>query len=59
MFRGTMAIAATVRDEVHEVREYRNCLLHDRDDLDAPDPITISLARARLNTLLHCLPIKW
>ena len=51
------AIAATTRDEVHEVCEYRNCLVHERDDMDLPEPIAISLARNRLNTLLHCLPI--
>ena len=53
------AIAATTRDEVHEVREYRNCLVHESDDIDPPEPIAISLARNRLNILLHCLPIYW
>ncbi len=53
------AISVTVRDDVHEVREYRNFLVHQRDDLAPPPAITIEEARKRLNTLLHCLPIQW
>jgi hypothetical protein len=53
------AISADVRDDVHEVRKYRNHLVHERDDQDPPDRVAIDVARTRLNTLLHCLPIKW
>jgi hypothetical protein len=53
------AISADVRDDVHEVREYRNFLVHERDDQSPPATITIEVARKRLNTLLHCLPIQW
>jgi hypothetical protein len=53
------AISEDVRDDVHEVREYRNYLVHERDDQDPPDEVVIDVARTRLNTLLHCLPINW
>ena len=53
------AISEDVRDDVHEVREYRNYLVHERDDLDPPDGVAIDVARRRLNTLLGCLPDKW
>jgi hypothetical protein len=53
------AISADVRDDVHEVREYRNFLVHERDDQQPPAAVTIEEARKRLNTLLHCLPIHW
>jgi len=53
------AISEDVRDNVHEVREYRNYLVHERDDLDPPAEVAIDVARTQLNTLLHCLPIKW
>lgn len=53
------AISVDVGDDVHEVREYRNYLVHERDDRDPPDEVAISVARTRLNTLLHCLPINW
>ena len=53
------AISEEVRDNVHLVREYRNFLVHERDDLDPPDQVAIDVARRLLNTLLHCLPIKW
>lgn len=52
-------ISEDVRDEVHEVRKYRNFLVHEREDEAPPPPITIQEARKRLNTLLHCLPIAW
>ena len=53
------AISADVRDDVHEVREYRNFLVHERDDQAPPAAVAIEEARKRLNTLLHCLPIQW
>lgn len=51
------AVADAVRDAVHEVREYRNSLVHERDD---PAPrVPISEARRRLNTFLGKLPETW
>ncbi len=52
------AISEDVRDEVQEVREYRNFLVHERDDREPPAPIAITEVRRRLNTLLHCLPLQ-
>jgi hypothetical protein len=48
-----------VRDDVHEIREYRNFLVHERDEQAVPASVAIEVARKRLNTLLHCLPIQW
>ena len=46
-----------VRDAVHEVREYRNSLVHERTD-PAP-PVALVEARSRLNTFLGKLPEQW
>jgi hypothetical protein len=51
------AIADDVRVAVHEVREYRNSLVHERNDL-AP-PVNLVEARSRLNTFLGKLPEQW
>lgn len=52
------ALADAERLGVHEVREYRNSLVHDRDD-PAP-PVALSEARRRLNTYLGAkLPERW
>ncbi len=51
------AIADAVRDEVHEVREYRNSLVHERT-YPAP-PVALVEARRRLNTFLGKLPEQW
>jgi len=53
------SISEDVRDDVHKVREYRNFLVHQRDDQEPPAAVTIEEARKHLNTLLHCLPIQW
>lgn len=53
------AISSDVRDDVHEVREYRYFLVHERDNQTPPAAVAIEAARKRLNTLLHCLPIQW
>jgi hypothetical protein len=45
--------------QAFEVREYRNFLVHERDEQAPPAAIAIEVARKRLNTLLHCLPIQW
>jgi hypothetical protein len=41
------AISEDVRDDVHEVREYRNYLVHERDDLDPPDEVAINEPETR------------
>jgi hypothetical protein len=51
------AIAEAVRDAVHEVREYRNSLVHERIDLALP--VGLVESRRRLNTFLGKLPEKW
>jgi hypothetical protein len=56
--RRRQALADAVRVAVHEVREYRNSLVHDRDD-PAP-PVAISEARRCLNVYLGGkLPEQW
>jgi hypothetical protein len=50
-------IDAGMRDLVHEVREYRNSLVHERDNM--PPAVAIEEARRRLSTYLSKLPDKW
>lgn len=51
------AISNDLRDAVHEVREYRNSLVHEGDTEAAP--VTIAAARRLLNTFLSKLPAHW
>ena len=52
------AVADSVRVAVHEVREYRNSLVHDRDD--PASPVALSEARRHLNSYLGAkLPERW
>jgi hypothetical protein len=51
------AIADAVRDDVHEVREYRNSLVHERTDLATP--VGLVEARRHLNSFLGKLPQQW
>ncbi len=52
------AVLDRVRTEVHEVREYRNALVHDRDEVVLP--VELSEARRRLNVYLGTkLPERW
>jgi len=53
------AISEDVRDNVHSIRKYRNSLVHERDDTDPPEAISIEIARKQLNTMLHSLPFDW
>jgi hypothetical protein len=46
-----------LKDEVHEVREYRNRLVHESDDEAVP--VAIDVARSRLCTYFARLPDKW
>jgi hypothetical protein len=51
-------VSMAFRDSVHDVRRYRNALVHEHDD-PAP-PVEIETARSRLNTLLAAkLPEQW
>jgi hypothetical protein len=51
------AVAGAVRDAVHEVREYRNSLVHERTEPALP--VGLVGARRRLNTFLAKLPERW
>jgi len=51
------AISEDVRRAVHGVRDYRNTLVHARDD--PAQPIAITDARHNLNTFLCKLPETW
>jgi hypothetical protein len=53
------AISEDARDDVHEVREYRNFLVHERDDPGPPTAVAIDAARRRLNIYLQKLPERW
>ena len=53
------SISADARDEVHEVREDRNSLVHERDDPEPPAPVSIGISRRRLNIYLQKLPERW
>jgi hypothetical protein len=51
-------VSVAFRESVHEVRRYRNALVHEHDD-PAP-PVEVETARSRLNTLLAAkLPERW
>jgi hypothetical protein len=51
------AISDEVRVAVHEVRDYRNALVHERTDPALP--VGLVEARRRLNTFLGKLPEQW
>jgi hypothetical protein len=51
------AIAESVLDAVHEVREYRNSLVHER--IDPAAPVGLVEARRRMNTFPGKLPERW
>lgn len=53
------AISDGIRHDVHEVRVYRNILVHERDDPEPPAAIKIKEARRRLNIYLQRLPESW
>lgn len=44
-------------DNAHSVREFRNSLVHERDDL--VDAVPIAQARSYLCTFLAFLPLEW
>jgi hypothetical protein len=52
------AFSMARREQVHEVRRYRNSLVHERDD--PTPPVAISEATRRLNSFLGAkLPEQW
>jgi len=50
-------IPAPTRDNVHEVRVYRNSLIHEPDD--DVSPVSLKDARSRLCTFFARLPEQW
>lgn len=54
---GKRNIPDDVRDQVHEVREYRNSLVHE-DDAET-DPVALGAARSALCTFFARLPDEW
>jgi hypothetical protein len=46
------------RSNAHRVREYRNSLMHEREDEDV-DPVPIAEARGYLCTFFSFLPREW
>jgi hypothetical protein len=51
------AVADALRVQVHEVRAYRNLLVHERDD--PAQRVALDEARRRLNSYLAKLPGHW
>jgi hypothetical protein len=50
-------IPDTQRDNAHSVREYRNALVHERED--RPEGIPIAMARSHLCHFFSFLPPRW
>jgi hypothetical protein len=60
LLEGTAGICHIPRDDLndaHAVRDYRNALVHERDE--ATDPIPIALARGHLCRFFSYLPPEW
>jgi len=55
--RRGQGISAAVRAGAHAVRHVRNYWAHENDE--APEPMTITTARARLEKFLSWLPDEW
>ncbi len=55
---GQRGISDEDRANAHAVREYRNSLVHEREDEDV-EPILIGMARGRLCTFFSFLPLEW
>jgi hypothetical protein len=50
-------IPDALRDKTHSVREYRNALVHEREDL--PEVVPIAVARGYLCRFFSYLPPEW
>src|SRR5262249_30280832 len=55
---GQRGIPDDVLDNAHRVRDYRNSLVHEREDEDA-EPIPIATARGSLCRFFSFLPPRW
>jgi hypothetical protein len=55
---GQRGIPDDRRDNAHLVREYRNSLVHERED-EAAEPIPIAAARSHLCHFFSFLPPQW
>ncbi len=54
---GDRKVPDELRDEVHEVREYRNALVHETDE--EVEPVSLAEVRRRLCTFFARLPDNW
>lgn len=54
---GDRGVPDDLRDQVHEVREYRNSLVHENDE--EVEAVAINVARSRLCTFFARLPDDW
>lgn len=54
---GEHGIPDELRDQVHEIREYRNTLVHEAEQ--EAEPVALSVARGRLCTYFARLPDEW
>ncbi|MHB1426893.1 MAG: hypothetical protein ACYC3I_27365 [Gemmataceae bacterium] len=50
-------IPDALRNNVHSVREYRNALVHERED--QPEAVPIAVARSYLCHFFSFLPLQW
>lgn len=50
-------IPDTQRDHAHSVRDYRNGLVHERDDM--PEAVSLAVARSYLCHFFSFLPSRW
>jgi hypothetical protein len=51
------SIPDTDLENGHRVRDYRNSLVHERED--QPEPLAVALARKYLCTFFSYLPVQW
>jgi hypothetical protein len=54
---GRRGVPQDTVDAVHEIREFRNCLIHEETEVE--ERFTIDEASRHLNTFLARLPLKW
>jgi hypothetical protein len=55
----TRTIPDELRDNAHRVREYRNLLVHEREQEAEEEPILVAQARSYLCTFFSFLPPVW
>lgn len=54
---GEHGVPDELRDQIHEIREYRNTLVHEAEQ--EAEPVALSAARGRLCTYFARLPDEW